>query len=172
MDCSKMHFQMDHDEWSTEHLQRGFHLQKKPVHLISPKTRSGNGETMKRETISFYNRNTSHSHECFPPTEHKAFSLKAGTILVSLRIAEARHVNHLLRVTQYNMVLSALWPCFSSAYLALLCCLDNVLIDNRLSNPTEPCKSQPTSCLALTDSGAGGCCQHNTDAGNLIAFTH
>lgn len=117
-------------------------------------------------------RNTSHSHECFPPTEHKAFSLKAGTILVTLRIAEARHVNHLLRVTQYNMVLSALWPCFSSAYLALLCCLDNVLIDNRLSNPTEPCKSQPTSCLALTDSGAGGCCQHNTDAGNLIVFTH
>lgn len=85
-----------------------FIFQKEPVHLISLKTRFGNRETTERETISFYNRNTSHSDECFPPTEHKAFFLKASTILVSLRIAEARHVNHLLRVTQYNMVLSAL----------------------------------------------------------------
>lgn len=44
----------------------------------------------------------------FYPQNIKHFFLKASTILVSLRIAEARHVNHLLRVTQYNMVLSAL----------------------------------------------------------------
>lgn len=44
----------------------------------------------------------------FHPQNIKHFFLKASTILVSLRIAEARHVNHLLRVTQYNMVLSAL----------------------------------------------------------------
>lgn len=44
----------------------------------------------------------------FHPQNIKHFFLKASIILVSLRIAEARHVNHLLRVTQYNMVLSAL----------------------------------------------------------------
>lgn len=49
-----------------------FIFQKEPVHLISPKTRSGNGET-----VSFYNRKTSHSDECFPPTEHKAFFSKS-----------------------------------------------------------------------------------------------
>lgn len=65
-------------------------------------------ETMASETNSFYNRNTSHSDKHFPPTNHKARFLKASTILVSLRIAGARHVNHSLRVTQYNMVLSAL----------------------------------------------------------------
>jgi len=146
MDRSKMHFQMDCDEWNTEHLQRDFHLQKEPVHLISPKKQVWEWETMAIEINSLYNRNTSHSDECFPPTDHKALFLKASTILVSLRIAEARHVNHLSRVMQYNMVLSALWPCFSNAYLALLCCLDNVLIDNRISIPTEPCKSQLPVC--------------------------
>lgn len=65
-------------------------------------------ETMANETNSFYNRNTSHSNECFPPTDRKAFFIKASTTLVSHRTAEARHVNHLSRVTQYNMVLSAL----------------------------------------------------------------
>lgn len=30
-------------------------------------------ETMANETNSFYNRNTSHSNECFPPTDRKAF---------------------------------------------------------------------------------------------------
>lgn len=65
-------------------------------------------ETMASETNPFYSRNTSHSDECFPPTDCKALFLKASTILVSLRTAGARHVNHLLRVTQYNMLLSAL----------------------------------------------------------------
>lgn len=73
-----------------------------------PKKQVWEWETMASETNSFYNRNTSHSDECFPPTDRKALFLKASTILVSLRIAEARHVNHLLRVMQYNMVLSAL----------------------------------------------------------------
>lgn len=78
-----------------------------------PEYQAWEQETKANETNSFYNRNTSHSNECFPPTDHKAFFfyfffIKASTTLVSHRIAEAKLVNHLSRVRQYNMVSSAL----------------------------------------------------------------
>lgn len=141
-----MHFQMDRDEWNSEHLQRDFHLQKEFV--ISLNTRPGNRKLRQMRLILSTTEILHTQTNAFHPQtiKHFFFFIKASTTLVSHRIAEAKLVNHLSRVRQYNMVLSALWPCFSSAYLALLCCLDNVLVDNRLSIPVEPCKSQPPIC--------------------------